>query len=563
MDVSPVGSRARRGRAVLTVASLCLSALVAVPALPALAASVAPVAYTQGNAGLPGTIPGNEQEACRQLLGSAAVGYKLDSAPAAGTSTFSKAPFSVTLTADTAQQHFTFQDAAPPVRAVIVKGASDEANDTNVYLYPSARSADLEPHGLSAYASDQRISHIAFCVVPGDVVVPFAAPTADKTAVPAATVSYGWDVTKSVAETGPLLAPSATAHYTVTATRAVTARTWSVSGAITVYNSNPYALPVTVAENGLRNSDLSDYAGDTCALTSTGAVAVPPGSTAAPASVAVPYACTLDAAPGSGLVTNTATVGYTDDHGVTQSLPVASEPFGWSAVVPALGTGSQPATASVLDYFDGSPVGTPLTGGVEGPAGTWTYTYTQPLAAPAAGCRSYPNRATVQDGTTVLDDETASVTICRPILDGRTMGYWQNKNGQADIKAMTGVCGYLAGYGNVLTDLPSTCTASKVATWATAVIKAANASGTGAPMFKGQFLATALSAERTPALKGTSVTITDAERDALGLVGSCHAVLTLLNEGNSDYATLVQDKAALMLVKSLYDKINQNLVATC
>jgi plastocyanin len=79
----------------------------------------------------------------------------------------------------------------------------------------------------------------------------------------------------------------------------------------------------------------------------------------------------------------------------------------------------------------------------------------------------------------------------------KTIGFWQNKNGQAIItgQAKTGVCpsGTWLRQFKPFQDLSATATCAQVATYVTNVIKAASSSGSSMnPMLKAQMLATAL-----------------------------------------------------------------------
>jgi len=79
-----------------------------------------------------------------------------------------------------------------------------------------------------------------------------------------------------------------------------------------------------------------------------------------------------------------------------------------------------------------------------------------------------------------------------------TMGFWQNKNGQAIITSYcapaghTSLCAFLRGYAP-FQDLSATANCTAVASYVTTIIKAANASGAAMnAMLKAQMLATAL-----------------------------------------------------------------------
>jgi hypothetical protein len=107
------------------------------------------------------------------------------------------------------------------------------------------------------------------------------------------------------------------------------------------------------------------------------------------------------------------------------------------------------------------------------------------------------NTATLKGNTTNLSDD-AKVTVTCYGTAARTMGFWQNKNGQDIIKgaASTGnVCNlgtWLRQYAP-FADLSATAKCTDVAAYVTNVIKKASASGAAMNvMLKGQMLATAL-----------------------------------------------------------------------
>src|ERR671935_2912241 len=135
-------------------------------------------------------------------------------------------------------------------------------------------------------------------------------------------------------------------------------------------------------------------------------------------------------------------------------------------------------------------------------------------------CVTVNNTATfnVQDPDSDLDDTgSSSVTakVCRvPAKTGAlTMGFWQNKNGQAIIsgQAKTGTCPSGTWLRNFapFQDLSSTATCSQVATYVYNVIKAAvctSTSKTCNSMLKAQDLATSLDVYFSdPALGGNKI----------------------------------------------------------
>ncbi len=131
-----------------------------------------------------------------------------------------------------------------------------------------------------------------------------------------------------------------------------------------------------------------------------------------------------------------------------------------------------------------------------------SFEYTHYFDVPASGCADHANTATVtpEDGVDAEEDnsDNTSVRICGPVGGEGTMGFWQNKNGQALIKGSTlnvGECAltdYLRAY-NPFGDLSDGSTCKQVSEYVTTVIKKASSSGAAMnAMLKGQMLATAL-----------------------------------------------------------------------
>ncbi len=117
---------------------------------------------------------------------------------------------------------------------------------------------------------------------------------------------------------------------------------------------------------------------------------------------------------------------------------------------------------------------------------------------------------TVNNTATIVEtghNASASVQDCN--TGALTMGFWQNKNGQAIItaQAKSGVCPsatWLQQYAP-FQDLSSAATCSQAASYVYNIIKAANASGASMnAMLKAQMLATALDVYFSdPSLAGT------------------------------------------------------------
>jgi hypothetical protein len=142
-----------------------------------------------------------------------------------------------------------------------------------------------------------------------------------------------------------------------------------------------------------------------------------------------------------------------------------------------------------------------------------SFTYSRTVGLPQFDCVSYPNTATFTTSTTRTTGSAGqTVNACGPAkTGGLTMGFWQNKNGQAIItgQSKSGTCGsatWLRQYAP-FQDLSATATCAQVGTYVTNIIKAANASGAAMnAMLKGQMLATAFDVcFSDPALGGNEV----------------------------------------------------------
>jgi hypothetical protein len=128
---------------------------------------------------------------------------------------------------------------------------------------------------------------------------------------------------------------------------------------------------------------------------------------------------------------------------------------------------------------------------------------------------SYPNTATI---TETGQYGSQAVKVCGPAKTGAlTMGFWQNKNGQALINnagaASDGSCTLTASLRAYapFQDLSATATCAQVASYVTSVIKAANASGASMnAMLKAQMLATTLDVllGQGPGLGGVTIDLT-------------------------------------------------------
>jgi hypothetical protein len=293
---------------------------------------------------------------------------------------------------------------------------------------------------------------------------------------------YEWAVNKTVDKVlVKRVGGTATFDYAVTVTQTgVTDSEFSASGTITVANPNDWQ---DITLTGL--TDAVDNGGS-CVVNPSASVVVPRSG-----SLIATYTCTYAAKPADG--TNTATA--------TWDKVVASTPKG-TASGTALVTVGAPSTevnktVTVTDSFNGGAA----TGlGSATASDSMPYTvkvFAYPRSIPVvAGCRDYPNTATITEtGATA----SQSVRVCGPLLTGaKTIGFWQNKNGQAILtggSSTAGICNsgtWLRQYAP-FQDLSANATCAQVATYVTNVIKSASASGAAMnAMLKAQMLATSL-----------------------------------------------------------------------
>jgi hypothetical protein len=326
-------------------------------------------------------------------------------------------------------------------------------------------------------------------------------PSVVKDADGSYTQTYTWHIAKSVDKTTvKQVGGSATFTYTVTATHdggAVSAVT--VSGTISVLNPNVNASNDTVPITGV---DVIDQLSDGTDCTVTGGS----GVTLTAFQTDFAYTCDLSAVP-QGELDNTATVTWSAqnlDNGTSLAAGTADFTF------PGIAFTAHPVgdCATVNDTYAGN-LGTVCVGDDNPKA----FTYKRIVPVPSAGCQTYGNTATFTANNGPTGTASQTVTVCGPADTGAlTIGFWQNKNGQAIVKggaSTAGVCNsaiWLRVYAP-FQDLSSTASCAAVATYVTNVIKAANASGSSMnAMLKAQMLATALDVYFSdPALGGNKI----------------------------------------------------------
>ena len=306
--------------------------------------------------------------------------------------------------------------------------------------------------------------------------------TVSKTAVTSFTRTYDWTIAKAVDKT--LVEQSGgtgTFNYTVNAAETgFTDSGWTVGGTITVSNPND-SEDVTVS--------LSDSLPG-CTLDAT-SVTVPAATPDGPGTTDVGYSCPL---PSGTDGTNTVTATW-DQSAASTPDDSAS---GSAAYVFGSPTTTVDSTVTVTDSYAGT-LGT-LTASDTQPFASATYTYPRAVNVLGGQCVTYPNTAAI---TGTGQSAGQSVEVCGTNTGALTIGYWQNKNGQAIVTRadQTALLTYLTGFN------PFKDATAPLSAYVTTVIKSASAGGsTMNAMLKAQMLATALDAYFSdPSLGGNRI----------------------------------------------------------
>lgn len=319
--------------------------------------------------------------------------------------------------------------------------------------------------------------------------------TVSKTATTAFTRTHNWSIKKSVDKTTvQRKGGTATFNYTVdAATTGSIDSAWTVSGTISVTNPNDWESV---------SGSVVDLLADAGGVSTGGTFEVAARSTAD-----VAYTCTFASAPAaSGTNTATATWDATAAHTAGSSAD-GTAPYAFVAPTTVVN-----ATITVTDTFNGT---TTTLGTVTAAAGSQSFTYNHTVPNAVGGqCTTYNNTAVI---TETGQSSSKAVNVCNTATGGLTIGFWQNKNGQAVIKAanQNALRAYLTQYAP-FQDLGTTV----IATYVTNVIKAANASGASMnAMLKAQMLATALDVfTSTTGLGGVRIDLTSVNKPIGSLI---------------------------------------------
>lgn len=357
-------------------------------------------------------------------------------------------------------------------------------------------------------------------------VTPQQPLTIAKTATPSWHRDYDWSFDKSLVGDAVRYPSGTTAMlaYELTATKSAPTDGYEVDGTITVANPNATgdATGVTVTEDGLGDLGAScTIGGDAATYTGVGLAA---GGT-----LELTYHCEYSAAPTVSPDVNSATVSWN----AAFSDGSTSDATSTTATSPAFTFATEPNVTTddctdVSDAFNGGAATL-----VGSPCVTTTIAQQQSVPVLPNLCVAYRNDASAVDAdSATAHSDSASVTVCGPQVDGRTIGFWQNPNGQSLINNNC-----VAVRASLVARMISVTNGSKLPTITAStsctknnkgvtplgsavndVIKAADASGASmAAMLRAQLMATSLSAHFSASLSAARISLAK----ICTAVGSC------------------------------------------
>jgi hypothetical protein len=327
--------------------------------------------------------------------------------------------------------------------------------------------------------------------------------TASKTATPYFTRKYNWSIKKSVDKSGTVnVSPgNVTLNYTVTVTEGTaTDSAWKVTGVISVTNPNLWEPITANVSDAVDNGGSCKVEGD-----AVHQAQIPINSTAL-----LNYTCTWSSAPSATSGTNTATVTW-DGTGASTPDSSTKATAGFAFTTPTT-TIDKSVTLTDTNFINppGNPTGIIITLNDPLSPNPYVKTYSKTVTVPPDRCLPVTNTAAIS--TTPPQSAQTNTMLCPNVTGGLTMGFWQNKNGQAIISGGSstgGVCNsatWLRQF-HPFSDLAANSTCAQVATYVFNLVKAANAGGTSMnPMLKAQMMATALDVYFSdPALGGNKI----------------------------------------------------------
>lgn len=371
--------------------------------------------------------------------------------------------------------HLNLGDAATYNTSIFVPNGSQldnvfvavPAGKTLTSLIKDGSSADIYWDGVGSEPDKFQLSHVCPGTPPTPTPTPPPAtpPTVSKTAAGIYDNTYAWTITKEVDKTVvKQFGGTATFNYTVTVTYDEgTISNVKVTGTIDIQNPDGAVISSITDE-------LSD--GTVCTVYED-----------------LTYECSLDALPTEPL-TNTVTITWSEQMIGEKHLSAGSASF---TSDPIVFTGNDiDECVTVTDTLGGA-----LGQVCVGDDNPYVFEYSNTVSVPQWNCVTYDNTATfTTNDTETTGSDSQSVRVCGPMKTGAlTMGFWQNKNGQALITGANcaNLYNFLRQYAPFQDLNLTTCKTSGIATYVTNVIKAANASGASMnAMLKAQMLATAL-----------------------------------------------------------------------
>jgi hypothetical protein len=465
----------------------------------------------------------------------------------------------------------TFDDGTDVknLAAATVRGKLDGSSEANFFVITDAGAKLLSANAVNGDATPPGVSELTVsgCWQGGGGGHEAEILDISKVADGSYDRTWSYSVQKSVDQTGIVRQPagSFTFTYTIVATNlGSTLGNFAVAGKITV--TNPNAAPVGITDIADQLSD-----GTTCVVTGAAGASIP-----AAGSRDFSYTCPLNVTTIPSQLLNEATVTWPEQTLSDGShLAGGSNDFTTGAIAFTLANDIN-TSAVVYDSFNG---GLPTSlGTITSADASLTFHDSKQVTVGANQCVTTNNTATI-----LTSESSAAAYLCATETGGLTIGYWQNKNGQAQLTnagATAGVCNltpYLRGFAP-FQDLSATASCTAVATYVNNVVKAANASGASMNvMLKAQMLSTALSVFFTPSLGTAKIDLThvcstgivggtcSTFTDYSGFWGSSamtvNALLTTAasqsNAGGSVWyanAKTTQEKA-----KNTFDTINNNL----
>jgi hypothetical protein len=346
-----------------------------------------------------------------------------------------------------------------------------------------------------ANVSPRDCKYDAFKVQEGeDTQTEAAAPTVLKNADGVYDKLYTWTIAKDVDKTLiKKTAGTATFNYTVVVTRDNGKISGvKVVGVIDAFNPNAAAVNNVTIGDQLSDGTVCKIGGQNSPLSN---VSLASGSNE------FGYECDLGLNVPTSAVNNVVTMSWTGQP-LSDGKTLTAGNTDWTVASIAFAANEIDESVTVTDTWNGTStvLGTvPPFDALTPNSATFTYAKTVDVPASSPFCVSYNNKAEFETvDTKTKRDDSETVTVCGPPKTGaRTIGFWQNTNGQGVISGQqkSGVCPSATFLRDYLPfqDLPATASCSAVAKYVADVIKIANSSGESMnPMLKAQMLATAL-----------------------------------------------------------------------